>query len=462
MSREKSNELDKLDKITRREALSTAGKVGLGVIIAGIVGAAGGYFMGASTAREITKKVTEKITTTVTQTIGASPSVITEVVTKTITATAGTTVPHFVPVPPEQLDPFSFYPPPGSEYLPGGPLGATDLPDFTKLGEYEKKPPYKIALADHGGGISWTEEWKKAYLLKAEAYKQLGLIEEFIYKEPFFDVEKQISQLEDIYAMEPDAVIISPTSPKGVIPLVDKFFDAGIPTIIVCSDYYGKKFSAFRMQDNRCFGRMQAKWLVKKLKGKGKVIGIRGVAGYPCDVARWDYGALPILKAYPKIEILGVGESGWTYDGGKKVAEAMLAAHPQIDGVLCIGGEPTAGAVDAFLEAGRPLVPMTGEDNNGLLKRWMKYHGKPEYGNFDTVVPVMPVWWGQLGIDCAIALLQGIPIKRTIVYPPPYIPTEKIPEYFERYHLEKFPDDLWWNGLWCIPFEELKKMFGVE
>ena len=451
-------------RISRRSALSTSGKVALGVIIAGIVGAAGGYYAGAGTAREITKKVTERITETITKTVGSAPSVITEAVTKTVTVTAGATPTGFQPIPPEELDPYTDYliPPPGSAALPGGPLGDTPLPAFTRLDEYRKEPPYKIVLASHGGGISWTELMKKAYTLRAKMYEDLGLIEEFIYREPFFDVEKQVSQLEEIYAMEPDAVVISPTNPEAIIPHVDKFFDAGIPTVIVNSEYVGKKFSAFRMQDNRLFGKLQALWLVKQLKGKGKIIVLRGAPGEGPDIYRWELGAKPIIDAYPDMEVLGVAPTGWSYDGGKKATEAFLAAHPQIDGVISIGGEPTAGAVDAFIEAGRELVPMTGEDSNALVKRWLKYRGKTEYGYFDSVFPVMPVWWGAMGIDAAIALLQGIPVKRTILFAPPFIPNEKIPYYVEKYHFDKFPDDFWWNAFWYIPYDELAKMFGMK
>jgi len=388
----------------------------------------------------------------------------TTTVTKTMTTQPGPTT--TTPIPVEMIDPYRDYLniPPGSALLPGGALGATDLPAFTKLDEYTKAPPYTIVVCSHGGGISWTELMKAAYTLKANQYKQLGYIKEFTYYEPFFDVEKQTSQLETVLAMKPDAVVISPASPTALIPIIDKFYDAGIPTVIVNSQYTGKKFSAFIMQDDRLFGKLQALWLVKKLNGKGKIVVLRGAPGEGPDIYRWEYGAKPVLDQYPGIEVLGVAPTGWSYDGGKKATEAFLAAHPTIDGVISIGGEPTAGAVDAFIEVGRPLVPMTGEDSNALVKRYLKYHGKPEYGNFDTCFPTMPVWWAAKGIDAAIDLLQGRSIPRTQVYAAAYIPTEAIQSYVNKYHFDKFPDDLWWNAIWYtgLTYEQLKDMFGVK
>lgn len=79
-------------KISRREALSTAGKVAATAIIAGVIAGVGGYFAGSSAAppkvSTVTKTVTETaatVTETVTET--AAPGA-TATVTKTVTTTA--------------------------------------------------------------------------------------------------------------------------------------------------------------------------------------------------------------------------------------------------------------------------------------------------------------------------------------------------------------------------------------
>lgn len=75
----------------------------------------------------------------------------------------------------------------------------------------------------------------------------------------------------------------------------------------------------------------------------------------------------------------------------RKLSKPFLLHVRRIDGVISIGGEPTAGAIDAFIEAGRKFVTMTGKDSNAFVKRWLKYRGKTEYGYFDSFFPVMPV-----------------------------------------------------------------------
>ncbi|HDD66667.1 MAG TPA: extracellular solute-binding protein, partial [Nitrososphaeria archaeon] len=63
-------------KVSRREALSTAAKVGVGVVVAGVVAGVGGYYAGSTAAPP--KTVTETVEKTV---------------TKTVTVTAATTAP---------------------------------------------------------------------------------------------------------------------------------------------------------------------------------------------------------------------------------------------------------------------------------------------------------------------------------------------------------------------------------
>lgn len=78
------------EKISRRKALSTAGKVAVGVVGAGIVAGVGGYFAGASTAGGV-KTVTE------TRTLGAATVTVPTTVTRATTVTQATTVTKEVP-----------------------------------------------------------------------------------------------------------------------------------------------------------------------------------------------------------------------------------------------------------------------------------------------------------------------------------------------------------------------------
>ncbi|MCL7382776.1 MAG: BMP family ABC transporter substrate-binding protein [Thaumarchaeota archaeon] len=74
-------------KISRREALSTAGKVAVGVVAAGVVAGAAGYYAGSSAAPAATTITQTKTVTAAAATVTA-PTTITQTVTKTETKVA--------------------------------------------------------------------------------------------------------------------------------------------------------------------------------------------------------------------------------------------------------------------------------------------------------------------------------------------------------------------------------------
>ncbi|MCL7402012.1 MAG: BMP family ABC transporter substrate-binding protein [Thaumarchaeota archaeon] len=74
-------------KISRREALSTAGKVAVGVVAAGVVAGAAGYYAGSSVAPAATTITLTKTVTAAAETVTV-PTTITQTVTKTETKVA--------------------------------------------------------------------------------------------------------------------------------------------------------------------------------------------------------------------------------------------------------------------------------------------------------------------------------------------------------------------------------------
>ncbi|MEN2974573.1 MAG: extracellular solute-binding protein [Candidatus Caldarchaeales archaeon] len=75
------------NKISRREAISTAGKVAAGVVAAGIIAGVGGYLAGSATAAPTT--VTETRTVTAAAATITVPTTVTTAVTQTVTKTVG-------------------------------------------------------------------------------------------------------------------------------------------------------------------------------------------------------------------------------------------------------------------------------------------------------------------------------------------------------------------------------------
>ena len=126
--------------------------------------------------------------------------------------------------------------------------------------------------------------------------------------------------------------------------------------------------------------------------------------------------------------------------------ETLLAAYPQIDGVWSQGGSMTLGAIEAFQAANRDLVPMTGEDNNGLMKAWSSLGA-------EGIGCAKPTWLARVAIENAVKMMNGETVEKNQIYPVQTIKTEDIPNYVQA----DLSDDVWCGTE--MPAEVLQQIF---
>ena len=105
-----------------------------------------------------------------------------------------------------------------------------------------------------------------------------------------------------------------------------------------------------------------------KLHGKGVVWAFRGIPASGEDVLRYN-GFRDALKG-TDIKIGAEVYGDWNYAKGKQLCENLVASGQPVDGIWFSGADMTRACFDVFKEIGKPLVPMTGEANNGFLRAW--------------------------------------------------------------------------------------------
>ncbi len=90
--------------------------------------------------------------------------------------------------------------------------------------------------------------------------------------------------------------------------------------------------------------------------------------------------------------MLAFKDAYWEEDRAKVVMADLIVAYPQIDGIWADGAQMAAGALKALIAAGRPLVPVSGDDYNGLLKVYDAHKDKAP--NFKIGLVSEPSWEG--------------------------------------------------------------------
>ena len=310
-------------------------------------------------------------------------------------------------------------------------------------GAFAEGEKIKVGYDIYFLGNSWSVQLYQEFKYDAEHLYADQI--DVTYVESEGDISKQIANLEDLIAQEVDVIITTPNDTTALNSTLQEAMDAGIKVILLCAGIDGDCYDTLITVDEKEFGRVGGQWLADQLGGKGKIICLNGISGLSTSELRFA-GAKGVFDNYPEIELLAVEDANWDYATGKTVTSDLLAAYPEIDGVWSQGGAMTLGAIEAFQAANRELVPMTGEDNNGLMKAWAA-------SGSEGIGCAKPTWLARVSLEAAVALMKGEEVEKDQIYPVQTITTADIPNYVH----ENLSDDVWCGTE--LPEEVLNEIF---
>jgi ribose transport system substrate-binding protein len=305
-----------------------------------------------------------------------------------------------------------------------------------------KDKEYVIGWSNAGMGDSWRQFLVANF--NAEVAKHPEIKECFITnadEKP----EKQIADIESLLVKGIDALIVYPTVGDAIVPAIERTAAEGIPVVVFGGTINTDKYSALVTQDLVEFGRAGAQWLADELNGKGKIVMFSGIAGNTTAEDRLA-GARMVFKRYPNIEILDHQYMDWSPPKAKTIMETMIQAFPQIDGIWADSGLSAWPALEALKEAGRPLVPSTGDQLNGYAKFLVA-------NNLRGFVYPMTTKLSGEAVRTALLLLKGEKVGKKVYIDIQGLGPDKI-KAFVRPNLS----DWWWIGDDQMPKEFLPKL----
>lgn len=173
-------------------------------------------------------------------------------------------------------------------------------------------------------------------------------------------LEKQISDVEDLIAADIDVLLINPTQGEAV-GVIEDAARAGIPVITMQRAVASSQVTSHLGTDNVLIGKLAAEWLVDKLDGQGKVVVLEGIPGAASSEDR-KAGSTPVFAAAPGIEIVAQQTAEYDRATALSVMENILQATPDIDAVFCYNDEMAMGVLAALEAEGRDDVLITGID----------------------------------------------------------------------------------------------------
>lgn len=240
-------------------------------------------------------------------------------------------------------------------------VGLALLPLVGSVVHAQDEEKYKIYLALSYSGNAWQSE--AANIVKALAKtppydKEVELTEVISGTDP----QGQISAYESMIEAGADGIVSFPISATALNRTIKRGCDQGV--LFFMYDGTVTEPCAYNVSYlTSGFGENTAQALVNELGGKGKIFLSRGVPGNSVDKRHTD-GAMHVFDRYPDIEVAAEYYSYWDDRTTQQETAKALAAHPDVDGIWAQAGE--YGAIQALMDAGDRLVPMTGENSDGF------------------------------------------------------------------------------------------------
>ena len=241
-----------------------------------------------------------------------------------------------------------------------------------------------------------------------EAADSLGI--ELVVQAPEreIDVEKQMQIVENLLQRRVDALLITPSGSREIVPAVVKANEAGIPVVVVdtrvdapaLAEARGR-IDSFIGSDNVDGGRIAGRFVAERLGGQGRVAVLEGIPGHETGDSRLT-GFREVLAEHPGLEIVSSQTANWERDQAFNVTQNILQSHPDLDAIFAANDVMALGAVEAVAAAGRTgEIVVVGFDAQEDARTAIRE------GRMDATIAQNPREMGRLAVISADRLLRG-------------------------------------------------------
>lgn len=244
------------------------------------------------------------------------------------------------------------------------------------------------------------------------------------------DEQGQLAILNDMANKGYNGIVLSPISEGNLLPGVEKAVAKNIP-MVVNNDAFMPEIDVTTGVWHWEGGLLAAKWIDKKLGGKGKVAIIQGNLKTPPARSRTDAFVKYFKDNNPNVKIVDVQQADWDRMKAKDLADTWLKKYPDLDAIFCNNDTMAMGAVEAAKAANKKIV-IVGIDGTGEALKAIKS------GDLAATVSSFPTYLSQISTEMVLRKLGGQKVPKVIYTPQAIIDSTNLDADFAKI--------IGWNG----------------
>jgi ribose transport system substrate-binding protein len=301
---------------------------------------------------------------------------------------------------------------------PATPWTQTIDASFVDTAKHKKDPKWHLCFSNASVSNPWRVTGLTTMKAEVALHPEIG---DFTVDDAQGKDDKQISDLSDLLSRNCDALIISPNTTDALTPAVTKACQSGIPIVVfdrgVNTDC---PVSVVHPIGGYAFGAAAAEFEAQRIPKGGKVLALRILPGVDTLENRW--AAAKAIFAKAGANVVGVEFTDGDPAKTKTIVSDYISRFGTLDAVWMDAGATTTAAVEAFQDAGKPVPPIDGEDQQDFLELWQKQ-------NLTAIAPTYPVYEWRTAVIAAVDILSGKQVPKEWILPQPVITKDTLSQF---------------------------------
>jgi ABC-type sugar transport system substrate-binding protein len=216
------------------------------------------------------------------------------------------------------------------------------------------------------------------------------------------DMSTEVSDIQQFVTERVSAILVTSSSPTGIVPAITLANQAGIPVFAVNNAVgAGAKIVTYVGSSDYTYGQQQARLLVKAVGTHGNVGYVLGQLGTSAELDR-KAGFMSVLKNYPGIHIVTSQTANWDNSQALSVVQDWLSKYPKgsLNAIVDQGPEGETPARYAATNGRSEIKFIVGDYPSSVRTEIMQ---NQIYGTIDQ----NPYPQGYLGVQYAVWDLDG-------------------------------------------------------